>query len=299
LRKDEMAEKPYVSIVIPVYNESAAIGSTLDTLEQLPLNLEVIVVDDGSDDGTATIVGQRSCVRLIRHAYNIGNGAAVKSGIRAARGDLILIMDGDGQHDPNDVPRLVNRLLEGNYDMVVGARQRNPEIEPHRDVANIVFNKLAGYAAKAKIFDLTSGFRVMRANLAKGFVGLLPNGFSSPSTLTLAMFRSGHTVYYEPIVSRKRQSRSKIKIFRDGFRFLSIILRMAIFFAPMRIFAPLALTSLIMGVIYSTYVLTFKHRFSNMAMLLIVMGVLLYMMGLISEQISLLRLMQMEKKHDE
>jgi glycosyltransferase involved in cell wall biosynthesis len=283
-----------VSIVIPAFNEGATLGSTLDQLAKLPLNIEIIVVDDGSDDDTTRVVGERSGVRLIRHTYNIGNGAAVKSGIRAARGELIMFMDGDGQHDPNDVPRLVNRLIDGNYDMVVGTRQRHPEIEPHRDAANLLFNAMASYVADAKIPDLTSGFRVMRAKLAKSFVGLLPNGFSSPSTLTLAMLRSGHTVYFEPIVLKKRQSRSKIRVFYDGFRFLSIILRMAVFFSPMRIFVPISLAFLAVGGSYSAYLLIFMHRFSNMAMLFIVVAVLLYMMGLISEQISLLRLMQAE-----
>lgn len=288
-----------VSVVIPAYNEGTALGGTLDLLAKLPDISEVIVVDDGSLDDTAGVVYERSWVKLIRHPYNIGNGAAVKTGIRAARGELILIMDGDGQHDPNDVTRLIDRLISGNYDMVVGARQRHPEIEPHRDIANLVFNSLASYVAGAVIPDLTSGFRVIRADLAKRFVGLLPNGFSSPSTITLAMFRSGHTVYYEPIILQKRQSRSKIKILRDGLGFLAIILRMAVFFAPMRIFVPLASIFFLIGVFYSAYLLIFMHRFSNMAMLFVITSILLFMMGLISEQISLLRLMQADKANND
>lgn len=288
---------PLLSVVIPAYNEAKGIAEILTTLNDLfaGTDAEIIVVDDGSVDETAKIASQQPGVRVIRHPYNVGNGAAWKSGIRAARGKYILIMDADGQHNPLDVPRLFNRLLEGGYDMVVGARQLRPDNEKHRDLANYGFQVFAGYMAGHKIPDLTSGFRVFRADLAKSFVGLLPTGFSSPSTITMAFLRSGHTIFYEPINLQKRKTRSKIKLFRDGLRFIFIILRIGLFFAPMRIFLPLALTFFATGSGYGAYLLIFMRRFSNMAILLILLGILAFMLGLISEQISLLRLMLSEK----
>ena len=286
---------PFISIVIPAYNEAVGIGSVLNMLEKLELDSEIIVVDDGSHDETSNVVGQYDRVRLIRHPYNLGNGAAWKSGIRAAQGQYIAILDADGQHNPKDLPRLINRLINDGYDMVVGARQLRPDNEKHRDLANAVFQAFAGYMANRKIPDLTSGFRVFRADLAKSFVGLLPKGFSSPSTITMAFLRSGYTVFYEPIDLQKRKTRSKIKLFRDGLRFLFIILRIGLFFAPMRIFLPLTLAFFLTGLGYGAYLLIAMHRFSNMAMLFILLGILFFILGLISEQISLLRLMISER----
>jgi glycosyltransferase involved in cell wall biosynthesis len=288
-------ESPFISIIIPAYNEAVGIGSLLDSLKNLEFKSEIIVVDDGSSDETPSVVQERNWVRLIRHPYNLGNGAAWKSGIRTAQGEYIVILDADGQHNPMDLPRLVDRLTEGGYDMVVGARQLRPDNEKHRDLANTVFQAFAGYMADHKIPDLTSGFRVFRADLAKSFVGLLPKGFSSPSTMTMAFLRSGHTVFYEPIDLQKRKTRSKIKLLRDGLRFLFIILRIGLFFAPMRIFLPLTLAFFFTGLGYGTYLLIAMHRFSNMAMLFILLGILFFILGLISEQISLLRLMLSER----
>lgn len=287
-----MAERPeerFVSIIIPAYNEGAAIGEVLERLLALPLKTEIIVVDDGSQDDTRDIVAVYEDVRLIKHPYNIGNGAAIKTGIRVARGDVLLMMDGDGQHQPGDVPRLVSGVVDEYYDMVVGARTGESATTHHRNFANALYNALASYIANAKVDDLTSGFRAVRGDVARCFVNLLPNGFSYPTTLTLAAFRGGYSVKYEPIVVLKRTGRSKIRLIRDGLGFMLTILRIGTFFAPLRVFLPVALTLLGLGTGYGTYLLLFRHRFSNMAVLLIVTGMILFVLALISEQIALLR----------
>jgi glycosyltransferase involved in cell wall biosynthesis len=281
---------PHVSIVIPAYNEAPVIGHVLDDIMALPLEAEIIVVDDGSTDETAEVVRARSGVSVISHPYNIGNGAAVKTGIRAAHGDVIVLMDGDGQHSPADIPRLVDRI--GRYDMVVGARTADSATERHRDLANSLYNAIAGYIVGHPVKDLTSGFRAVRARLAKRFVYLLPNGFSYPTTITIAFFRAGHSVCYEPIVAQARAGRSKIRLLRDGLGFLLILLRIGTLFAPLRIFLPAAAALFSLGVGYGAYLLIFYSRFTNMSVLLIMSGFLLFMLGLISEQIALLRMSQ-------
>jgi len=282
---------PFLSIIIPAYNEGVVIESVLQEILQLNLDCEIIVIDDGSTDETTNIVKQFEMVKLIRHAYNVGNGAAIKSGIQAASGEIIVMLDADGQHKPEDIPRLVNYISKQNYDMVVGSRTKASATELHRNVANQLYNRLASYIAGYKVQDLTSGFRAIRASIAKSFVGLLPNGFSYPTTLTIALFRSGYTVHYEPIEAQKRRSVSKIRLFADGVGFLFTILRIGVFFFPTRIFMPIAILFFATGVGYGSYLLIFFRRFSNMATLLIITGMLTFMLGLISEQITLLRLM--------
>lgn len=284
------SEQPYISIVIPAYDEAQAIGTVLDQLLRLNLDAEIIVVDDGSQDNTAEIARSRSGVRVVEHAYNVGNGAAVKSGIRAARGFFLVLMDGDGQHRPEDVTRLL--ACAERYDMVVGARTAASETELHRDLANWLYNRIASYLVGRPILDLTSGFRAIRASLAKRFVYLLPNGFSYPTTITLAFFRAGHTVHYEPVIAPARVGRSKIRLLRDGLGFVLTLLRIGTLFMPLRIFLPVAVSLFGTGVLYGIYLLVFFHRFSNMAALLILSGIMMFMLGLISEQIALLRIGQ-------
>jgi glycosyltransferase involved in cell wall biosynthesis len=284
---ETIAETPRrVSVVIPAFNEEKGLGHVLDALRQYQY-YEIIVVDDGSKDDTIT-VAQAHGAKVVRHPYNIGNGAAVKSGIRAATGDIIVLMDGDGQHPPADVPRLVSFMDD--YDMVVGARTKASDSQKHRDIANWFFNRYASYVVGYPVPDLTSGFRVFRAGLVKKFVYLLPNGFSYPTTITIAMFRSGFRVRYEPIVSPARIGKSKINPLKDGMRFLLTITRLATLFVPMKIFLPVSILFLTVGILYGAYLLIFLTRFSNMAALLISIGIFVFLIGLIAEQIAMLRL---------
>ncbi len=177
----------------------------------------MVVIDDGSTDETLKRLEPLE-VKVIAHPYNIGNGAAIKTGIRHACGEIILMMDGDGQHDPLDIPRLIEQI--GPYDMAIGARSSGSQ-STHRMVANQFYNLFASYVANFFIRDLTSGFRAIKASVLKRFTYLLPNTFSYPTTLTLSLLRAGHSLCYEPIVAAERKSKSKIKPIRDGVRFLS------------------------------------------------------------------------------
>lgn len=279
---------PELSVVIPAHNEASVIGQVLDGLREADLgDYEVIVVDDGSSDGTAE-VASRHGARLIRHPYNMGNGAAVKSGLRAARGRIVVLMDGDGQHDAREIASLVRETER--YHMVVGARARSGQASWHRSLANRIYNRFASYVGQFPVQDLTSGFRALRREEARRFVELLPNTFSYPTTLTLAFLRSGLSVKYVPITCAPRVGRSKIRIWEDGTRFLLIILKIATLFAPFRVFLPVSAFFFLTGLLYYLYTFVTQHRFTNMAALLLVTSVIIFMMGLVSEQIALLRM---------
>lgn len=275
-----------VSIVIPAHNEEVVIGDVLDEL-RAGSYYEIIVVDDGSTDHTVEIA-EKHGARVIRHPYNIGNGAAVKTGIRAATGDIIVLMDADRQHPPSDVPRLIEKI--GDYDMVVGARTAASEAAMQRRIANKVFNTYASYIVGYSIPDLTSGFRVVKAPLLKKFVYLLPNAYSYPSTITIAMFRSGFRVCYVPIKSPASKSGSSIRPLKDGFRFLMTITRLGTMFVPLKIFLPVSLLFFSVGAGYGAWLLIYRARFSNMAAMLITIGIVIFLMGLIAEQIALFRM---------
>jgi len=275
-----------VSIVIPAHNEEVVIGDVLDELSAGNYH-EMIVVDDGSTDNTIEIA-EKHGARVVRHPYNIGNGAAVKSGIRAATGDIIVLMDADRQHPPSDVPRLLAKI--GDYDMVVGARTAASDAQWQRRIANKVFNTYASYIVGYPIPDLTSGFRVVKAPLLKKFVYLLPNAYSYPSTITIALFRSGFRVCYVPINSPASKSGSSIRPLKDGFRFLMTITRLGTMFVPLKIFLPVSLLFLTVGIGYGAWLLIALRRFSNMAAMLITIGIVIFLMGLIAEQIALFRM---------
>lgn len=286
---------PAVSVVIPCYNEEQNIGPVVEeVLRTLGRDGEVVVVDDGCTDASAELA-ERAGARVVRHAYNIGNGAAWKTGIRAAHGKDIVIMDGDGQHDPADLPRLLKEL--STYHMVVGARTAASDTDLHRDLANRIFNGFATYLAKKKIDDLTSGYRAIRGRLAKQFAYLLPNTFSSPSTITLALIRAGYSVKYEPIIVRRRKGKSKIRPVRDAIRFFLIMLKISTLFSPLRVFLPVSALFFALGVAYYGFTYVTEHRFTNMSALLITNGVLTFLLGLISEQIAQLRLDRSEEHH--
>ncbi|MCC6544984.1 MAG: glycosyltransferase family 2 protein [Nitrospirae bacterium] len=289
-----------ISVVIPAYKEERVIGSVIKGVKSvIGDDCEVIVVDDGSPDGTWKMAKEAGAL-VIRHPYNIGNGAAVKSGIRAATGDIIVMMDGDGQHKPEDIPRLIEQIAT--YDMVIGARTGQSETSVHRDLANAIYNRFATYLTKMKILDLTSGFRAIKADIAKKFVYLLPNTFSYPTTITLSLIRAGHSVAFIPIVARKREGKSKIKLLKDGVRFFLIMLKIATLFSPFRVFLPVSAGFFFLGIGYYLYTFIEGHRFTNMSALLISNGIIIFMMALIAEQIAQLRLDRTEDpvhKHGE
>jgi glycosyltransferase involved in cell wall biosynthesis len=254
---------------------------------------EIIVVDDGSKDGTVSTVSSFPTVRLICHPYNIGNGAAVKSGIRAATGDVIVLLDGDGQHPPEEIPNLLQHI--GQYDMVVGARSADSQAAWQRRLANRVFNWYASYIVGTSVPDLTSGFRALRAPIAHSFLYLLPNGFSYPTTLTIALFRAGYAVKYQPFASPARVGSSKIRPFSDGFRFLLTLTRLAVLFVPLKIFVPISLILSLSSGVYVLASLALDRRFSGFGGLIFTIGIFIFMLGLVSEQIALLRLVNSER----
>lgn len=284
---------PRISVIIPAFNEGAVIGGVIQQIRavvnKLDKNHEIIVIDDGSKDKTAQSARDTGAI-VIQHPYNIGNGAAVKTGIRRARGKIIVTIDGDGQHDPNDILKLVNQI--GPYDMVVGSRNRESDTAAHRDAANMVFNSLASYISGRKIEDLTSGFRAVKSHVARQFVYLLPNKFSYPSTITLSVVRAGYSLGYEPIKFARRggKSKSKIKPFQDGLRFLMIILKIAVFYAPLKIFVPLSIFIFLLGVGYGLFrIFIFQAPYGQTSALLMSTAVLTFLVGLVSEQIAQLR----------
>lgn len=275
-----------LTIVLPAKNESGAIGSTLRRLRDLLPQAELIVVNDGSSDRTAAIAREAGA-HVIDHPYSKGNGAAIKAGARAARGDVIVFMDADGQHDPADIFPIL-ALIEQGHDMAVGARQDGSQASVGRGLANGFYNRLASWMTGHKIEDLTSGFRAVRADKFREFLYLLPNGFSYPTTSTMAFFRAGYSVAYTPIHAAKRVGKSHIRLLRDGSRFLLIIFKIGTLFSPLKIFAPVALLMFMLASVWYGYTLYNFGRFTNMSALLYSGSVMVFLMGLISEQITAL-----------
>lgn len=273
-----------ISIVLPAKNEGAALAELLPRLSGAQPNAEIIVVDDGSSDDTATICA-RFGVTTVRQPYSMGNGAAIKRGARTARGEIIVFMDADGQHDPGDVERLVAKIGDG-YDMVVGARDWSGQAGAGRGLANTFYNWLASCMTGHRVADLTSGFRVVRAEKFREFLHLLPNGFSYPTTITMAFFRSAYAVAYEPIAVHKRVGKSHIKPLRDGVRFLLIIFKIATLYSPLKLFVPASAAFFMLGLGYYIYTFTILHRFTNMSVLLFSAAVIVFLIGLVSEQIT-------------
>ncbi len=281
-----MADPATTSVVIPAFEESASIGAVVDALRAAASWKEIIVVDDGSADETAEQARSAgACV--IRHPYNKGNGASVKSGIRHASGDWILIVDGDGQHGAEDALRLVSAL--GAFDLVVGARSAHTQATLMRRLGNALLARLAGYLANRRIPDLTSGFRAARRQHLVEFLHLLPNGFSTPTTTTLAFLRAGYNVRFEPIEARQRAGQSKIRLATDGASFFLILLKVITIFSPLKIFVPISVSSFFAGVLYGVWNVVQHDRIPNGAVLLLMFSAMVLLMGLISEQIASLR----------
>lgn len=275
-----------ISIVLPAKNESAAIGQTLAQIQQLQLAHEIIVVNDGSTDQTKQ-VAETAGAKVVTHPYSKGNGAAIKTGARTATGSIIVFMDADGQHDPQDIPRLLEKIEEG-YDLVIGARQKGSQASIGRGIANALYNNLATYMTEQKVEDLTSGFRAVRADKFREFLYLLPNGFSYPTTSTMAFFRAGYSVTYVPIHAAKRIGKSHIQPLKDGVRFFLIIFKIATLFSPLKMFLPIAILLFMIGTGWYGYTLWDAGRFTNMSALLYTGSIMIFLMGLISEQVTAL-----------
>ncbi len=281
-----MAAPSDTSVVVPAFNEGAVIADVVSALAQAADWHEILVVDDGSTDDTAERA-RAAGASVVRHPYNKGNGAAVKTGIRRATGQWVLIVDGDGQHKPEDARRLVDRL--GEYDLVVGARAGATQASGARRLGNALLNRFAGYLTGRPIPDLTSGFRGARREMLREFLHLLPNGFSTPTTTTLAFIKAGYSVAFEPVEARQRVGQSKIRLTRDGVKFFLILLRIVTLFSPMRVFLPLSLAAFAVGAAYLAWNLATEMKIPNGAVLLILFAVVVFLVGLVSEQISALR----------
>lgn len=276
-----------VSIIIPAYNESQSIGDVIHKIINLYPDFEIIVINDGSTDYTGTVAKDAGAI-VFSHPYNIGNGAAIKSGIRIASGDILVLMDGDGQHDPEDIEKMLAYFPE--YDMVVGARTKEQQASWGRGFANRIYNGLASYVAKFSVQDLTSGFRAIKSDIAQSLLYLLPNTYSYPSTLTLGVLRNGRSVKYIPIdIKIRKEGKSKIRIFRDGIKFFMIITKICALYSPLRIFLPVSFFIFLIGFFYYIYTYIAWGRFTNMSALLFTTSIIIFMMGLVSEQISQMR----------
>lgn len=273
-----------ISVILPAKNEAEGLRRTLPALRALLPEAEIIVSDDGSTDATAQVAAEHGA-RVVSAPYSMGNGAAIKRGARAASGDVLVFMDADGQHDPACIEPLLAKLDEG-YDMVVGARDWAGQAGVHRGAANAFYNWLASRMTDFDVKDLTSGFRVARAEKFREFLHLLPNGFSYPTTSTMAFFRSAYPVAYVPIPVAKRIGKSHIKPIRDGIRFLLIIFKIATLYSPLKLFAPTAVAFFLIGLGYYGYTYVTEHRFTNMSLLLFSAAVIIFLIGLISEQIT-------------
>jgi len=289
---------PDVSVIIPAFREENVIGTVvagvLQVMETASRSFEILVVDDGSDDGTA-VEAEKAGARVISHPYNMGNGAAVKTGIRHAAGDILVTLDGDGQHDPEHIPRLLEKM--DCYDMAVGARGGDSESDIHRAAANKIYNWFATYICKRRIEDLTSGFRAIRADVARQFVSMLPNTFSYPTTITMAVVRAGFSLAYVPIITRRRVGNSKIKLVNDGSRFFLIIIKIATLFSPMRVFLPVSAVMFLTGLGYGLFKIIFMGgRYGPTSAMLMTMAVVVFMVGLVSEQVAQMRYDRKERR---
>ncbi len=276
-----------VSVIIPAYNEAETIRDVIIKVKEIDPEFEIIVVNDGSKDQTGEIAREAGAI-VYSHPYNIGNGASIKSGIRIASGDILVFIDGDGQHDPNDIAKMLQYFPE--YDMVVGARSKTSQVSIFRGLGNRMLNWLAGYVAKFRVQDLTSGFRAVKAEIAQSLLYLLPNTYSYPTTMTLGVLRNGKSLKYLPINAEKRKKgKSNISISRDGVRFFMIITKICALYSPFRNFLPVSFFIFLIGFIY--YLVTFftYGRFTNMSALLFTTSIIVFFMGIISEQISQMR----------
>lgn len=275
-----------LSIVLPAKNEAPALAALLPSLRAKHPDAEIIVVDDGSTDNTRAVCASHG-VQCLSSPYSMGNGAAIKRGARAATGDILVFMDADGQHDPADIAKLLHRLAEG-YDMVVGARDWSSQAGMGRGLANTMYNWLASRMVGHTVADLTSGFRAARADKFREFLHLLPNGFSYPTTSTMAFFRSAYPVAYVPITAAQRVGKSHIRPLPDGVRFLLIIFKIATLYSPLKLFVPASGVFFLLGSLNYARTFFLYDRLTNMSTLMWSAAVIIFLIGLISEQITAL-----------
>lgn len=275
-----------LTVIIPAKNEELGLRKVLPSLRAIMPDAEVIIVDDGSSDGTAAVARELGA-KVVSHPYSKGNGAAIKTGARNATREIILCMDADSQHDPDQIRILVDKYHEG-YHMVVGARKRRAQASIARAFGNFLYNKLSSWVVGHRIFDLTSGFRIINREKFIRFIDLLPNGFSYPTTITMAFFKVGYSVGYVDVRVDQRIGKSHLSVTRDGIRFLLIIFKIATLHSPLKIFLPFALLHLLLGTGYYVYTFLVYHQFRNMSLLMISLGFVIFLMGLLSEQITAL-----------
>lgn len=285
------------TIVIPAKNEEDNLPSLLSDLNKTLPDCKIILVDDGSTDKTKAIALSHGC-EVISHPYSLGNGAAIKTGARAAESDFIVFMDADGQHQPHDIKLLLKKIELG-YDMVVGARTTESQANIVRGLGNRSYNYIASKVTGHEIKDLTSGFRVVKRGLFTKYLYLLPNGFSYPTTITMAFFRSGYSVAYEPIIAKKRIGKSHINLIRDGLRFFIIIIKIATLYSPLKVFTPVSVIAASLGIINYAYTYIAAERFTNMSALLLIVSIIIFMLGLLAEQITVLTYASSQRREND
>lgn len=275
-----------ISIILPSHNEADSLATLLPELIKIIPDAEILVVDDGSTDETLDVCHKHKVIS-VSHPYKIGNGAAIKTGARAASGDIFIFMDADGQHSPDDIHKLLDEMNQG-YDMVVGGRAMSAHAGIGRAIANTFYNLFASWVVGHIVKDLTSGFRVVKADKFREFLQLLPNGFSYPTSITMAFFRSGYSVKYFPIDIQQREGKSHLKPLKDGVKFLLIIFKIGTLYSPLKFFFPVSLVFFITGISYYLYTFLTAGRFTNMGALLLTTSILVFLIGLVSEQLTML-----------
>lgn len=286
-----------VSVVIPCKNEQDTIGKVIDGLLGTYPEFEIIVVNDGSTDNTATVLEQYSDVTVITHNHSLGNGAAIKSGSRAANNDVLLFMDADGQHNVDQISKLLENLNPG-YDMVVGSRTSSGQATKTRTIGNIIYNKIASFITNHKVKDLTSGFRAVYRDKFMEFISLLPNGFSYPTTITMAFFRTGYTVKYIDIHVADRVGKSHLSVFKDGIRFFIIIFKVATLYSPLKLIAPISIMIFLSGLGLYAYNYIQYQNFTNMSLLLLLSSVIIFIIGLLSEQVTTITYLLIQNRNN-